>query len=127
MTKRWRELTASGQVLHEARIHQLIDETVADISDAVNRQQQVWNIDINFGERIANMKSFISQRSQWISNQLNSNILDCENVITLIWSFQKYTIIQKTKWMMILMILNMLKLRTTAKLHGTSLGFILGA
>ena len=82
LTKRWRELTASGQVLHEARIHQLIDETVADISDAVNRQQQVWNIDINFGERIANMKNFISQRIQWISNQLNSNILDCENVTT---------------------------------------------
>ena len=80
MTKRWRELTATGQVLHETKIHQLIDETVANISDAVNRQQQVWNIDINFGGRIANMKNFVSQRIQWISNKLNSNTLDCENV-----------------------------------------------
>jgi hypothetical protein len=80
LTKRWRELTASGQVLHETKIHQLIDESVANISDAVNRQQQVWNIDINLGGRIANMKNFVSQRIQWISNQLNSNTLDCENV-----------------------------------------------
>jgi hypothetical protein len=67
-------------VLHETKIHQLIDESVANISDAVNRQQQVWNIDINLGGRIANMKNFVSQRIQWISNQLNSNTLDCENV-----------------------------------------------
>ena len=30
-------------------------------SDAVNRQEQVWNMDINFGGRIANIKTFVSQ------------------------------------------------------------------
>ena len=82
LTKRWRELTATGQVLNENKIHELIDETVANISDAVNRQEQVWNMDINFEGRIANMKTFVSQRIQWITDQLNSNTAACENVTT---------------------------------------------
>ena len=82
LTKRWRELTATGQVLNENKIHKLIDETVANISDAVNRQEQVWNMDINFEGRIANMKTFVSQRIQWITDQLNSNTAACENVTT---------------------------------------------
>jgi hypothetical protein len=82
LTKRWRELTASGQVLNENKIHELIDETVTNILDAVNRQEQVWNMDINFGLRIANIKNFVSQRINWISDQLNSSTADCENVAT---------------------------------------------
>ena len=82
LTKRWRELTATGQVFNDNKIHELIDETVAIISDAVHRQEQVWNMDINFGGRIANIKTFVSQRIQWITNQLNSNTVDCENVTT---------------------------------------------
>ena len=82
LTKRWRELTASGQVLNENKIHELIDETVTNILDAVNRQEQVWNMDINFGLRIANIKNFISQRINWISDQLNSSTADCEDVAT---------------------------------------------
>jgi hypothetical protein len=82
LTKRWRELTATSQVFNDNKIHELIDETVAIISDAVNRQEQVWNMDINFGGRIANIKTFVSQRIQWITNQLNSNTVDCENVTT---------------------------------------------
>jgi hypothetical protein len=82
LTKRWRELTASGQVLNENIIHELIDETVTNILDAVNRQEQVWNMDINFGVRIANIKNFVSQRINWISDQLNSSTADCEDVAT---------------------------------------------
>lgn len=82
LTKRWRELTASGQVLNENKIHELIDETVTNILDAVNRQEQVWNMDINFGLRIANIKNFVSQRINWISDQLNSSTADCEDVAT---------------------------------------------
>jgi hypothetical protein len=82
LTKRWRELTASGQVFNENIIHELIDETVTNILDAVNRQEQVWNMDINFGVRIANIKNFVSQRINWISDQLNSSTADCEDVAT---------------------------------------------
>jgi hypothetical protein len=82
LTKRWRELTASDQVLNENTIHELIDETVTNILDAVNRQEQVWNMDINFGVRITNIKTFVSQRINWISDQLNSSTADCEDVAT---------------------------------------------
>lgn len=80
LTKRWLELTATDQVLNENKINDLIDETVVNIHDAVNRQEQVWNIDIDFDGRIANLKTFISQRIQWITDQLNPNISACENV-----------------------------------------------
>ena len=80
LTKRWLELTATDQVLNENKINDLIEETVVNIHDAVNRQEQVWNIDINFDGRIANLKTFISQRIQWITDQLNPNISACENV-----------------------------------------------
>ncbi|MAS68596.1 MAG: secretion system protein Por [Flavobacteriaceae bacterium] len=80
LTKRWLELTATDQVLNENKINDLIDETVVNIFDAVNRQEQVWNIDIDFDGRIANLKTFISQRIQWITDQLNPNISACENV-----------------------------------------------
>jgi hypothetical protein len=80
LTKRWLELTAKDQVLNENKINDLIDETVVNIFDAVNRQEQVWNIDIDFDGRIANLKTFISQRIQWITDQLNPNISACENV-----------------------------------------------
>lgn len=80
LTKRWLELTATDQVLNENKINDLIDETVVNIFDAVNRQEQVWNIDIDFDGRIANLKTFISQRIQWITDQLNLNISACENV-----------------------------------------------
>ena len=80
LTKRWLELTATDQVLNENKINDLIDETVLNIFDAVNRQEQVWNIDIDFDGRIANLKTFISQRIQWITDQLNTNISACENV-----------------------------------------------
>jgi hypothetical protein len=80
--KRWKQLTADGQPLSEAVIHQLIDETVTEISDAVDRQEQIWNREINFEERIANIKTFISQRIQWITNQLDSNTSSCDNVTT---------------------------------------------
>ena len=69
LTKRWLELTATDQVLNENKINDLIDETVVNIHDAVNRQEQVWNIDINFDGRIANLKTYISQRIQWITDQ----------------------------------------------------------
>jgi hypothetical protein len=39
-------------------------------------------MDINFEGRIANMKTFVSQRIQWITDQLNSNTAACENVTT---------------------------------------------
>ena len=70
LTKRWHALTQVGQPLHEDQIFDLVDETVALISEAVERQEQVWAIDLQFEQRIANLKTFVTQRIQWMTNQL---------------------------------------------------------
>lgn len=69
-TKRWSELTQVGQPLHEDQIFDLVDETVSLISEAVGRQEQVWGIDLQFEQRIANLKTFVTERIQWMTNQL---------------------------------------------------------
>ena len=70
LSKRWNELTQVGQPLHEDQIFDLVDETVALISEAVGRQEQVWGMDLQFDQHIANLKTFVSQRTQWMDNQL---------------------------------------------------------
>lgn len=69
-TKRWNELTQVGQPLHEDQIFDLVDETVSLISEAVGRQELVWGIDLQFEQRIANLKTFVTERIQWMTNQL---------------------------------------------------------
>ena len=50
------ELNASNQPLSENKIFELIDQTVTLISETVVRQEQQWNIDIDFTTRINNIK-----------------------------------------------------------------------
>lgn len=79
LAKRWGELTAAGQPLSEAKIFELIDQTVSQISEAVDRQEEQWNIDIYFTQRIANLKAFVTDRLNWISSQLTNTAL-CDEV-----------------------------------------------
>ena len=79
--KRWNELNASNQPLSENKIFELIDQTVTLISEAVVRQELQWNIDIDFTTRINNIKTFVSQRIDWLSSQLNDTSL-CNQVYT---------------------------------------------
>ena len=81
LSKRWSELSANGQPLSENKIFELIDQTVTLISEAVNRQELQWNIDIDFTNRINNIKSFVSQRITWLSSQLNDTSL-CDQINT---------------------------------------------
>lgn len=81
-TKRWNEVTAAGQPLSENKIHELIDQTVTLIDEAVSRQNELWTgVDIEFDTRIANMKNFVSQRIAWISSQLSDTSL-CDQITT---------------------------------------------
>ena len=81
LTKRWKELTAIGQPLNENEIFDLVDETAALISESVGRQQALWGFDLRFEERISNLKSFVTQRIQWMSNRLTNSSL-CDQVTT---------------------------------------------
>jgi len=81
LAKRWDELSSSGQPLSENKIFELINQTVSLISEAVNRQELQWGVDIEFNNRINNLKSFISQRINWLSSELNDTSL-CDQIST---------------------------------------------
>ena len=81
LTKRWQELTAPGMPLNSTEIFNLIDSTQALISEAVARQEIVSGTTGNFDQNIIEMKVFISERIQWISNQLTDTSL-CGTITT---------------------------------------------
>ena len=81
LTKRWQELTAPGMPLNSTEIFNLIDSTQALISEAAARQEIVSGTTGNFDQNIIEMKVFISERIQWISNQLTDTSL-CGTITT---------------------------------------------
>ena len=81
LTKRWQELTAPGMPLNSTEIFSLIDSTQALISEAAARQEIVSGTTGNFDQNIIEMKVFISERIQWISNQLTDTSL-CGTITT---------------------------------------------
>jgi hypothetical protein len=81
LSKRWQELTAPGMPLNSTEIFNLIDSTQVLISEAAARQEIVSGTTGNFDQNIIDMKSFISERIQWISNQLTITSL-CDEVST---------------------------------------------
>ena len=81
LTKRWQELTAPGMPLNSTEIFSLIDATQTLISEAVARQEIVSGTTGDFNENIIEMKEFISERIQWISNQLTDTSL-CDTITT---------------------------------------------
>ena len=81
LARRWNQLTATGQPLSENKIFELIDQTVSLITEAVNRQELQWNFDIDFTSRINTMKSFVTQRIDWLSTELSDTSL-CDQITT---------------------------------------------
>ena len=81
LSKRWGELTSSGQPLSENEIFELINQTASSITEAVNRQALQWGVNVEFDNRINNLKSFISQRINWLSSELNDTSL-CDQIST---------------------------------------------
>ncbi len=71
-SKRWNELTATGQPLHRDSIHAFVDQTAALIGEAVSRDYQRWSITGSFSERITALKSFISDRITWMTANIGS-------------------------------------------------------
>ena len=79
LTRRWQELTATGAPLNSEQIFQIIDEIVELISEAAERQEIISGTTGEFNQQILDIKTFISERIDWISNQLNDASL-CNNV-----------------------------------------------
>ncbi|MCX6302463.1 MAG: CotH kinase family protein, partial [Bacteroidia bacterium] len=79
LSKRWNELILPGQPLNLTSINNLIDSTVASISEAIFRENIKWNNVKDHQKRIAEIKSFLEKRIPWITANLG-NWSECSNV-----------------------------------------------
>ena len=70
LSKRFNEVTKTGESLNYEYIAGLIDNTVAYISEAVVRENQRWNTIDDFSGEITNLKSWLQQRIEWMKNNL---------------------------------------------------------
>ena len=70
LAKRFNEVTSAGEPLNYDYISNLIDTTVALISEAVVRENEKWNTIDNFSGEVTNMKNWIQQRITWMQNNL---------------------------------------------------------
>ena len=78
-TKRWNQLIQPGQPLKHNNLVDYIDATVAQISEAVLRENLRWATIPDHALEIENMKLFLYNRINWINNQLGSYTA-CANV-----------------------------------------------
>lgn len=79
LSRRWNQLTQSGQPMNATSINTFIDQTVALIAEAKVREQQRWNTVPNHALEISNMKTWISNRINWMNNNIGS-FSACQNV-----------------------------------------------
>jgi len=79
LSKRWNELIQPGQPLSQTNIESFIDLTADSISEAVAREYIRYGKTGNFQDRIAALKTFISLRSAWMTENLGSYSA-CSNV-----------------------------------------------
>jgi hypothetical protein len=70
LSKRFNEVTNTGEPLNYDYISSLIDSTTELISEALVREDERWNTIDNFSEEIINMKSWIQERITWMRNNL---------------------------------------------------------
>lgn len=72
LTKRWKELTATGQPLNYSVVSAEIDKIVSLITEASSREQTRWGTVGVLSSQISNIKSWISTRVNWMNSQLNN-------------------------------------------------------
>ena len=78
MARRWKQLTATGGPLELSRVIKRMDEIVQLTAEAAQRDNQKWGTSSDRTGSISAMKSWLSARYFWMSNQL-SNSSACEN------------------------------------------------
>ena len=79
LAKRFNAVTSAGEPLNYTTISNLIDTTVALISEAVVREDNRWNTIDDFTLEIANMKLWIQERITWMENNLG-DFSSCNSV-----------------------------------------------
>lgn len=79
ISKRWNELTRSGEPLSQANIEMFIDLTVAKTGEAAGRDYTRWGRTGNYAKLIEDIKTFVSLRISWI----NSNIGPCSDCVNV--------------------------------------------
>jgi hypothetical protein len=72
LSKRWNELIQPGQPLNPSVLDSFINQTVANISEAVARNDAKWGNTGSFSQRIFELKNFLTDRIPWISGNLGS-------------------------------------------------------
>lgn len=79
-SKRFHDLIQTGQPLNSTVLNTFIDNTIVLISEAMVRENQRWNTIPNNPLEIASLKTFITARTIWMTNNLGSYSA-CSNVI----------------------------------------------
>ncbi|MEI7509899.1 MAG: CotH kinase family protein [Flavobacterium sp.] len=80
LSKRFHQLTQTGQPMNAAFLNTFIDNTITLINEAMVRENQKWNTIPNNPQEIANLKTFIVDRIAWMTSQLGGYSA-CDNVI----------------------------------------------
>jgi spore coat protein CotH len=78
LAKRWNEFSETGEALHYSTINTLIDLVADTIAEARIREEQRWGTIGNHPVHIADMKSWIQTRINWLNAHLN-NYQGCAN------------------------------------------------
>ena len=81
LSKRFNEVTNTGEPLNYEYISSLIDSTTALISEAVVRENEKWDTIDDFAGEIANIKIWLQERITWMRNDLGA-FSNCDNVQT---------------------------------------------
>ena len=79
MARRWNELIQPEGPFNPSALHEFIDTTVALIGEAVARDYSRWGIDEDNLQHISDIKTFIEERSAWMTQNLGS-FAECSNV-----------------------------------------------
>ncbi len=79
LSKRWNELIQPGQPLNLLSIEAFIDQTVTVIAEAAERNNTLWQINGTLMDRIADIKSFLKLRIDWMTANLGS-YSECSNI-----------------------------------------------
>lgn len=81
LSKRWFELTEANKPLNYNTIVAKIDEIIALLYEAQKREQKRWGTVDKQLENIAEMKTWIQNRINWMNNNVGS-FNDCSNIST---------------------------------------------
>jgi len=79
LSRRFNELIQPGQPLNQSNLESNIDQTVANITEAVTRDYERWGKTGTHAQRITGIKAFITARLNWMSANIGS-FSACSNV-----------------------------------------------